>query len=82
MSAASNPALQKLEEVISPKLAALRDSTYLDPKLFARIKVIYGKLSKLSLDSEAKHAVEVYYRDLSRAEPPRKRGENAPEADQ
>lgn len=47
VSAASNPALQKLEEVISPKLSALRDSTYLDPKLFARIKAIHDQLPTL-----------------------------------
>ena len=40
---------------------------HLDPKLFARIKAIYDKLPMLSLDSEAKHAVEVLYRDFSRA---------------
>jgi peptidyl-dipeptidase Dcp len=66
-SAASNPTLQKVEEITSPEVAALRDSIYLDPKLFARIKTIYDKLSMLRLDSEAKHAVEVLYRDFSHA---------------
>lgn len=67
VSAASNPMLRKVEELISPELAALDDSTYLDPKLFARIKAIYQKLPTLSLNAEAKHAVEVFYREFSRA---------------
>jgi peptidyl-dipeptidase Dcp len=67
VSAVSNPTLRKVEEVISPELAALNDSMHLDPKLFARIKAVYDKLPTLSLDSEAKHAVEVFYRDFSRA---------------
>jgi peptidyl-dipeptidase Dcp len=67
VSAASNPTLQKLEEVISPKLAALRDFTHLDPKLFARIQAIHDNLATLPLDSEAKQAVEVFYRDFTRA---------------
>ena len=67
VAAASNPALQKVEEVVSPKIAALLDSIYLDSKLFARIRAIYEKLSTLALDSEQKHAVEVFYRDFMRA---------------
>ncbi len=67
VAAASNPALQKLEELVSPKLAAFRDSIYLDPKLFARVKAIHDKLSTLRLDPEQKHAVEVFYRDFTRA---------------
>ncbi len=67
VSAASNPTLRKVEEVISPELAALRDATYLDPKLFARIQAIHQKLPTLSLDSEEKHAVDILYRDFTRA---------------
>ncbi len=63
----SNPTLQKVEEVVSTELAAHRDSIYLDPKLFARIKAIYDKLSTLPLDPEQKHAVEAFYRDFTRA---------------
>ena len=67
VSANTNPYLQKAEEAVSPKLAALNDATYLDPKLFARIKAIHDQLPTLSLDAEAKHAVEVYYNEFVRA---------------
>jgi peptidyl-dipeptidase Dcp len=67
VAAASSPALQKVEEVVSPEIAAFRDFIYLDPKLFARIKAIHDKLPTLRLDSEQKHAVEVFYRDFTRA---------------
>jgi len=67
VSAASNPALRKVEEVISPELAGLDDATYFNTKLFARIKAIYAKLPTLSLNNEQKHAVEVLYREFTRA---------------
>ena len=63
----TNPGLQKTEEAVSPKLAALNDATYLDPKLFTRIKAIHEKLPALSLGAEAKRAVEVYYSEFLRA---------------
>lgn len=66
VAAASNPALQKVEEVVSPEFAAFHDFVYLDPKLFARIKAIHNELPTLSLNSEQKHAVEVFYRDFTR----------------
>jgi len=63
----TNPYLQKVEEAVSPKLAALNDATYLDPKLFARVKEIHERLSTLPLDAQAKHAVEVFYNEFIRA---------------
>jgi len=67
VAAASNPALQKVEEAVSPKVAAFRDFIHLDPKLFARVKAIKDKLATLPLNPEQKHAVEVLYRDFTNA---------------
>jgi peptidyl-dipeptidase Dcp len=61
-SANTDETLQKAQEDVAPKLAALRDSIYLDPKLFARIESIYDQRASLKLDPESLRLVE-WYRD-------------------
>ena len=63
----TNPALQKVEAEEAPKLASHDDEIYLNAKLFARVKAIYGRRNTLALDPEAKHLVELYYRDFVRS---------------
>src|ERR671932_1619799 len=63
----TNPTLQKVESEETPKLAAHQDKIYLNPKLFARVKSIYERRDRLSLDAESKFLVERYYRNFVRA---------------
>jgi peptidyl-dipeptidase Dcp len=61
----TNDTLQKVEGEISPKLAAHQDATYMNPRLFARVKAIYD--SRESLQGEQRVLAERYYRNFIRA---------------
>jgi len=71
----TNPAMQALEEEISPKLAAHSDTIMMDSLLFARIKTVYTQTLteqprdslKSSLDSLQRRLTEKTYRDFVRA---------------
>jgi peptidyl-dipeptidase Dcp len=58
----SNPTLEKVDEIESPRRAAHDDAIYLNAKLFARVAAIYGERDSLGLDAESRRLVEVYYR--------------------
>src|SRR5947209_17821042 len=49
----TNPALQKTEADMAPKLAAHSDAIHLNGKLFARVQDLYSSRDTLSLDPEA-----------------------------
>lgn len=57
----TNPTLQKVQEEISPKLAAHADAIYLNEKLFKRVESIYNKKATLSLDNETSRLVDYTY---------------------
>src|SRR6267378_1656667 len=63
----TNPALQKIETEIAPKLAAHHDAIHLNGKLFARIQQLYDNRDKLGLDPESAYLLERYYKDFVRA---------------
>ena len=63
----TNPVLQKIQQTEAPKLAALNDAEFLNPKLFARIKAIYDKRATLKLDPESLRLVELTHQDFVRA---------------
>ncbi len=63
----TNPAMQKIETEMAPKLAAHQDAIYLNAKLFARIQELYDKRDKLGLDPESAYLLERYYKDFVRA---------------
>ncbi|GAB3355014.1 M3 family metallopeptidase [Lysobacter tyrosinilyticus] len=63
----TNDALDKIDAAYSPKFAAHHDSIYLNDKLFARIKVLYGKRASLGLDAQGLRLVEKYYEDFERS---------------
>ena len=63
----TNDALQKVQKEESPKLAAHRDAIFLNPKLFARFKMIYEQRESLGLDAESHRLVERYYRTFVRS---------------
>ena len=57
----TNDTLQKLQEAVAPKLAALNDEIFLNTRLFRRVEVIYGNRARLHLDPEATRLVEYYH---------------------
>lgn len=63
----TNPALQKIETEMAPKLAAEQDAIFLNGPLFKRIETIYNNREKLGLDEESQYLVERYYKDFVRA---------------
>src|SRR2546421_420903 len=63
----TNPALQKIETEMAPKLAAHRDAIHLNGKLFARVQELYDNRDKLGLDPESAYLLERYYKDFVRA---------------
>lgn len=63
----TNPAMQKIEKELAPKLAAHRDEILLNAKLFARVQSLYDDREKLGLDAESKYLLERYYKDFVRA---------------
>ena len=63
----TNPAMQKIETEMAPRLAAHRDAIHLNGKLFARIKELYDNRDKLGLDPESAYLLERYYKDFVRA---------------
>src|SRR3984893_8355991 len=73
----TNPALQKIETEMAPKLSAHRDAIHLNGKLFARIKELYDNRDKfaaanpsgggLALDPDSAYLLERYYKDFVRA---------------
>src|SRR5437016_1386059 len=63
----TNPALQKIETEMAPKLAAHRDAIHLNGKLFARVQEVYDNRDKLGLDPESAYLLERYYKDFVRA---------------
>ncbi len=67
IGANTNDTLQKIQEVIVPKLAAHRDAIYLNDQLFQRVRSIYDRREGSSLFAEQKALVERYNRDFVRA---------------
>ncbi|MDC9616041.1 peptidyl-dipeptidase Dcp [Xenorhabdus khoisanae] len=66
-SANTTDKLQKLDEEISPKLAAMNDEIMLNSKLFNRIKAVYQQRGTLNLDPESRRLVEVTYQSFELA---------------
>jgi peptidyl-dipeptidase Dcp len=63
----TDPAMQKIETEMAPKLAAHLDAIHLNGKLFARIQKLYDSRDKLGLDPESAYLLERYDKDFVRA---------------
>ncbi len=63
----TNAALQKVEQLEGPKLAAHSDAISLNPKLFARVKTLYDTRDAAAPNAEAKRLIERYYRNFVRS---------------
>src|SRR6201996_4883375 len=66
-SANTNSALQQVQQIEAPRLAALHDAIYLNPYLFRRVETLYLQRSTLHLDAESLRLVEYYYREFVHA---------------
>src|SRR5437870_6650644 len=66
-AADTNPARQKIDTELAPKLSAHHDAILLNSKLFARIQELYSNREKLGLDPESSYLLERYYKDFVRA---------------
>jgi peptidyl-dipeptidase Dcp len=60
-AANTNPALDKIDSETAPKLAALDDATYLNAKLFERIKSLQDQHSELGLRPDQARLLTVVY---------------------
>ncbi len=60
-SANTDDTLDATEKAVSPKLSALNDDTYLNDKLFQRIKTIYDQRASLTLPAEGAMLLETTY---------------------
>ncbi len=63
----TDPALQHIDEVEEPKLAAHFDAIYLNAKLFARFQKVYNELASLHLDPESQQLVRVTHAEFVHA---------------
>ncbi|MGH8855609.1 MAG: M3 family metallopeptidase, partial [Telluria sp.] len=63
----TNDTLIALDKDLAPKLSAHSDAIRLNPKLYARVKALYDKRTKLGLDAESQYLVERYHTDFVRA---------------
>jgi peptidyl-dipeptidase Dcp len=66
-AANTDPAMQKIEAQMAPRLSAHRDEILLDPALFARVVSLHQKRSRLGLDPESNQLVERYEVQFVRA---------------
>ena len=60
-SANTNDGLDAIDTATAPKLAALRDSIVLNPKLFARIKTLYDNRASLGLEPDQLQVLTLTY---------------------
>jgi len=67
VQANTNPALDKVQEVDTPKLTAHSDSIYLNHKLFARVQALYAKRKSLKLTPEQRQLLDVYHANFIHA---------------
>jgi peptidyl-dipeptidase Dcp len=67
VGANTDDTLQHVLEVESPKLAAHSDAIYLNPALYARVKMLYQKRASLKLRADQLYLLEDYQRDFVRA---------------
>jgi peptidyl-dipeptidase Dcp len=63
----TNDAMDKVQSWVAPLLAAHNDAIFLNPKLFARVKMLYDQRAGLKLDPEALQVLTLYYRQFVHA---------------
>lgn len=66
-SADATPEIQAIQKAVSPKLTRLRNETYLDQKLFARVDTLYKARASLNLNPEQLRLLEETHEGFVRA---------------
>jgi len=66
-AANTDPAMQKIEAQMAPRLSAHRDEILLDPALFTRVDALHRKRAQLGLDPESNQLIERYEVEFVRA---------------
>jgi len=67
VGANTNDTLQKVQQIVAPKLAAHNDAIYLNDQLYRRVKSVYDQRESSNLTPEQKELVVHYNRDFVRA---------------
>ncbi len=67
VQANTNPILDDIQNKLAPLLAQHHDQMYLNAKLFARVKAIYGQQSDLKLNPEERQLLKIYYQEFIHA---------------
>jgi peptidyl-dipeptidase Dcp len=67
VQANTDPTLDKVQQVESPKLTAHSDSIYLNSRLFARVQALYVKRNSLKLTPEQRMLLEIYHANFIHA---------------
>ena len=62
----NTPEMQKLTEVLMPKLTAQSDGMYMNDSLFAKVKTVFENADKLGMDPIQKRLTEKYYKRFVR----------------
>ncbi len=57
----TNPTIEKIQQVMAPKMAAHEDEIYLNGKLFHRVETIWNERALLKLDPESERLLEITY---------------------
>ncbi|MDN3578155.1 M3 family metallopeptidase [Chitinimonas viridis] len=66
-SSETSPALQEVELIMAPRIAAHKNAIYMHAALFSRIDALYGQRAELGLDSEQLRLLERIHLDFVRA---------------
>jgi peptidyl-dipeptidase Dcp len=66
-SAETNDELQAIAREIAPRLAALRDDTYLNEQLFGRVKTVWQAREELDLEPEPDRLLEETWKEFVRS---------------
>jgi peptidyl-dipeptidase Dcp len=67
VQANTNDTLDKVQETEAPKLSQHQDAINLNPKLFQRVKTLWGKRAALKLTAEQMQVLKIYYDDFVHA---------------
>ena len=66
-SSTSNEEMEKIATEVSPLLSEHNDNTYLNEKLFEKVKTLYNNKAKLGLTAEQARLLDDYYKNFIRS---------------
>jgi len=64
VGAHTNETLSTIDEATAPKIAAMYDTIYLDPALFARVKTVYDNRASMGMTAEDAMLLELTYAEF------------------